>query len=274
MDVFHFSVGANAAREEVRKRAGSWFDPELAKAFESAAARRGFWETLAGDGTAAAVQALEPARHWIALDEDYLDEIAAAFGEVVDAKSHFTAGHSMRVGHYADLVAAELQLSDERRRWLRRGALLHDVGKLGVSNAILDKAGSLDGDEWEAVKRHATYTEQILGRIRQFSTLARVAAAHHERLDGSGYPDGLRGDAIPLSAQIVSIVDTFDAITTTRPYRAARSIDQARDELLSDVRAGKLNPELVTEFLRLLEEGVAGELGDLTTGGSARQDGS
>jgi len=258
VDVFHFSVGADAAREEVRKRAGSWFDPELAKAFESAAAQRGFWETLAGDGTAAAVQALEPARHWIALDEDYLDEIAAAFGEVVDAKSHFTAGHSMRVGHYADLVAAELQLSDERRRWLRRGALLHDVGKLGVSNAILDKAGSLDGDEWEAVKRHATYTEQILGRIRQFSTLARVAAAHHERLDGSGYPRGVGAEAIVLETRIITVADIFDAITATRPYRAAIPIDAS----LAMMR-GQVGTAIDGDCFAALERMVASEASEV-----------
>jgi len=227
VDVFQFSVGAEAALEEARRRAGAWFDPALVASLERIAARPTFWTTLTGDTVAAAVRALEPARHWIAVDEDYLDEIAAAFGEVVDAKSHFTAGHSMRVGTYADLLGSALGLEDQRRRWLRRAAVLHDVGKLGVSNAILDKAGRLDADEWRAVQLHATYTEQILGRIRLFSELAQVAGAHHERLDGRGYPRGIGAEAIGLETRIITVADIFDAITATRPYRDAIPIPRA-----------------------------------------------
>jgi HD-GYP domain-containing protein (c-di-GMP phosphodiesterase class II) len=227
VDVFQFSAGADAALDEARRRAGAWFDPALVAALERVAMRPAFWTTLASDTVADAVHALEPARHWIAVDEDYLDEIAAAFGEVVDAKSHFTAGHSIRVGTYADMVAAALGLDDGRRRWLRRAAVLHDVGKLGVSNAILDKPGRLDADEWLAVQRHATYTEQILGRIRLFSQLAQVAGAHHERLDGRGYPRGIGADAIGLETRIITVADIFDAITATRPYRGAIPVPRA-----------------------------------------------
>ena len=97
------------------------------------------------------------------------------------------------------MIAEELQLSPERRRWLRRAALLHDIGKLGVSNSVLDKPGKLDENEWAAMKMHAVYSEQILARIAAFSDLAPIAAAHHERLDGKGYPYGLRGDAIAMT---------------------------------------------------------------------------
>ena len=135
-----------------------------------------------------AVLALEPAQCAVPLDEDYMDEIAEGFGQVVDSKSPFTAGHSQRVGHYADCIAAELGMVPARRRWLKRAALLHDVGKLGVSNTILDKPGRLDADEWAAVQRHAGYTETILDHIGHFAEMARVAGAHHEKLDGSGYP--------------------------------------------------------------------------------------
>jgi HD-GYP domain-containing protein (c-di-GMP phosphodiesterase class II) len=227
VDVFQFSLGPEAALQEARRRSGAWFDPELVASLERVALRPGFWKTLASETVADAVHALEPERHWIAVDEDYLDEIAAAFGEVVDAKSHFTAGHSMRVGTYADLVGSALGLDDQRRRWLRRAAVLHDVGKLGVSNAILDKPGRLGADEWRAVQLHATYTEQILGRIRLFSKLAQVAGAHHERLDGRGYPRGIGADAIGLETRIITVADIFDAITATRPYRAAIPIPRA-----------------------------------------------
>jgi HD-GYP domain-containing protein (c-di-GMP phosphodiesterase class II) len=108
------------------------------------------------------------------------------------------------VGLYTDLIAVELGVSVERRRWLRRGALLHDIGKLGVSNSILDKPGKLDPDEWEAMKMHAAHSETILSQIAAFSELASIAAAHHERLDGNGYPKGLKGDEIALETRIIS----------------------------------------------------------------------
>ena len=123
-------------------------------------------------------------------------------------------------------MAAALGLSAPRRRWLKRGALLHDVGKLGVSNAVLDKPGKLDELEWEQVRAHAQHTQTILSRIGAFSELAQVASAHHERLDGGGYPLGLAGDAIALETRIITVADIFDAISADRPYRAAVSVQQ------------------------------------------------
>jgi HD-GYP domain-containing protein (c-di-GMP phosphodiesterase class II) len=221
VDVFHTVGGPAAAMAEVQLRVGRWFDPHLVAALERAATRRTFWPMLKAPDLAQAVLELEPGRYEMPLTEDYLDEIAAAFGQVVDAKSPYTAGHSMRVALYGDLVAEQLGLPPARRRWLRRAALLHDVGKLGVSNAVLDKPGKLEPDEWEAVKRHASHTESILGRIGPFAELARVAGAHHERLDGAGYPRGLTAEAITLETRIITTADIFDAITAERPYRAA-----------------------------------------------------
>jgi HD-GYP domain-containing protein (c-di-GMP phosphodiesterase class II) len=119
-----------------------------------------------------------------------------------------------------------MNIPEPRRRWLKRGALLHDVGKLGVSNCILDKPGKLDEAEWKAVQRHASYTEAILGRVRIFDELAVVSAAHHERLDGKGYPKGLSGADIALETRIITTADIFDAITAERPYRGAVPIDK------------------------------------------------
>jgi putative nucleotidyltransferase with HDIG domain len=169
---------------------------------------------------------MEPGAGEVVVDDDYLDDIAAAFGEVVDSKSPYTSGHSERVARIADALAERLGVAPERRRWLRRGALLHDVGKLGVSNATLDKPGSLDEDEWACMRAHAAHTEAILGRIGAFAELARVAGAHHERLDGGGYPRGVRGDAIALETRIITTADVFDAISADRPYRAAVPIAQ------------------------------------------------
>ena len=221
VDVFRTADGPAAALREARRRSGEWFDPALVAALERVAAGPAFWTTLDSPTLDREVLALEPGHFRIELDDDYLDDIAAAFGQVVDAKSPFTSGHSERVAHYADRIAYRLGLSAPRRRWLKRAALLHDVGKLGVSNAVLDKPGKLDADEWEAVRRHARYTQEILGRIDAFAELAQVAAAHHERLDGTGYPNRIAGDAISLETRIITTADIFDAISAQRPYRDA-----------------------------------------------------
>ncbi len=224
-DVFHTSGGPQAVAEELQRRRGQWLDPELIDAL-LAVADADFWQQLAGGDIGPAVLALEPGSKLVPLDEDYLDDIAAAFGQVVDSKSPYTSGHSARVALYVDLMAETMGIGAERRRWLRRGALLHDIGKLGVSNSILDKPGKLDGDEWAAVQAHAMHTETILGRIDAFGELARIAGAHHERLDGKGYPRGLGAQDITLETRIITCADIFDATTAARPYRAAVPVDE------------------------------------------------
>jgi HD-GYP domain-containing protein (c-di-GMP phosphodiesterase class II) len=226
VDVFRTAAGPDAACDEVRRRSGRWFDPGLARAFEAVAIEPRFWAMLESPHIDAAVRELEPGRFRVPIDDDYLDDIAAAFGQVVDSKSPFTSGHSERVARYVDAVAGALGLSAPRRRWLKRGALLHDVGKLGVSNALLDKPGALGQDEWATMRAHAQHTEAILSRIGAFGELARVAAAHHERLDGKGYPHGLSGAEISLETRIITVADIFDAISADRPYRAAVPVDK------------------------------------------------
>ena len=227
VDVFHASAGPQATREEVARRSGRWFDPRLADVFAVLAHDPAFWRQLASDDLELRVLEMEPARQPQPVDDDYLDDIALAFGQIVDAKSPYTAGHSARVALLADQVAGQLGLDDDERRWLRRAALLHDVGKLGVSNQILDKPGKLDPLEWAAVQRHALHTEQILGRISAFGVLARVAGAHHEKLDGTGYPRGLDARHIRLETRIITVADIFDALTADRPYRPAMPTAQA-----------------------------------------------
>jgi putative nucleotidyltransferase with HDIG domain len=226
VDVFHVSEGQNAAMNEVRRRNGQWFSPELVAAMEKLTLNPTFWSTLSNNNLNDAVEALEPASFIVPLDEDYLDDIATAFGQVVDSKSPFTSGHSSRVALYTDLISEELGLDPARRRWLKRAALLHDVGKLGVSNSVLDKAGKLDDNEWAAVKEHAALTEKILSKIKAFDELAKVAGAHHERLDGNGYPNRLSAVDISLETRIITTADIFDAITADRPYRGAIPIPE------------------------------------------------
>ena len=213
--------GPQGTREEVARRSGRWFDPRLADAFAVLARDPKFWAQLGAEDLEERVLEMEPAQQAQPVDDEYLDDIAMAFGQIVDAKSPWTAGHSLRVALITDQVSEQLGLGEPERRWLRRGALLHDVGKLGVSNQILDKAGPLDPFEWAAVQRHAAHTERILGRISAFGVLARVAGAHHERLDGSGYPRGLDARHIRLETRIITTADIFDALTADRPYRAA-----------------------------------------------------
>ncbi|NBN76730.1 HD domain-containing protein [Microvirga tunisiensis] len=235
-DVFQIGHGRAAALAEIRARSGSWFRPALVQAFETAAGRPGFWEDLARPDLPDLVFAMAPARRDREVDEDYLDEIAEAFSDIVDAKSPYTADHSNRVTLYADLIAEEMGLAPAHRRWLRRAALLHDLGKLGVSNQVLDKPGKLDDLEWAQVRSHPLASEKILARVAAFADIAPVAGAHHERLDGKGYPHGLSGEEVCLEARILTLADVFDALTAERPYRGAMPI--ARALAIIDADAG------------------------------------
>lgn len=226
-DVFYQVGGAPAAHAEVRRRSGTWFDPHVVAAFETATADPAFWTVFDSDDFNDRLWALEPGKEAMETTDERLDAITLAFAQIVDAKSHFTYGHSERVGHYAHALAVAMGFSAERTAWVRRGALLHDLGKLGVSNAILDKPGRLNAEEWAQVKRHPSLTEDILARIAPFKSLARVAGAHHERLDGYGYPRGLAAPDIALETRIITTADIFDALTAERPYRGAIPVDKA-----------------------------------------------
>ncbi len=226
-DVFAIHEGPEAAIREVAGRSGEWFDPAMVDAFLKAAACPDFWETYRSADIDRIVLETEPAQRAVYADEAYLDDIAAGFARVIDAKSPFTSGHSERVALYTDMIAEELGYDPERRRLVKRAALLHDIGKLGVSNSILDKPGKLDDREWEQMRMHAFHSEEILSHIAAFRQLAVIGGAHHEKLDGTGYPRGLKGDEIDLDTRIVSTADVFDALTADRPYRAAMSIAQA-----------------------------------------------
>ncbi|WP_062221964.1 HD-GYP domain-containing protein [Aureimonas sp. D3] len=224
VDVFHRGEGAEAALNEVAARNGRWFDPALVSAFRRASARPGFWSRLEGP-EADLFPACEEDEGFV--DEDYLDEIAEAFADVVDSKSPFTSGHCKRVALFTDLIGETLGFTPEKRRWMKRAALLHDIGKLGVSNMILDKPGPLTDDEVALMRLHASHSRTILSQIGAFASLAEVGGAHHERLDGKGYPEGLKGEAISLETRIVTVADIFDALTADRPYRTAMPVSKA-----------------------------------------------
>jgi len=225
-------AGASAAREMVARGRGRWFDPRLADLFAVLARDPAFHAGLAADDLETRVVEMAPPQP---VDDDALDAVARAFGEIADAKSAWTDGHSARVALIAQGLGAQLGLDERERRWLRRGALLHDIGKLGVSNQILDKPSPLAACEWAAMQRHAQDAERILARIPSFAALARVVGAHREKLDGSGYPRGLDARHIRLETRILTLADRLDALTCDRPWRAALPTDQALQRLRDGV---------------------------------------
>ena len=251
VDVFQIANGSDAAKREIQQRAGTWFDPQLATAFARVAAREEFWRMLRADDLQQAIFALEPAQHCAVVDEDYLDDISLAFAQVIDSKSPYTSGHSERVTLFSDMIAEQMGFSADQRRWLKRAALLHDIGKLGVSNSILDKPGKLDADEWAAMQMHAANTQTILSRIVAFGDLAPIAGAHHERLDGKGYPHGLAGDQIVLETRIITTADIFDALTADRPYRAAMPVTKAL-AIMTDMVGTAIDTDCFTALRRAL----------------------
>ena len=172
----------------------------------------------------------------------------------LEAKDAYTRGHSARVSKYAVKTAVQLGWTGERLEHLRLGSELHDIGKIGTMEAVLNKPGPLTPDEFEHIKLHTTLGETILAPfLGQAPVVLRIVRSHHERLDGSGFPDALTGDRIPLEARIVSVVDAFDAMTTNRAYRASRSPDEAFEEL--DRCAGShFDPDMVAAFARAFRD--------------------
>ena len=172
----------------------------------------------------------EVQRLYAELEESYESTLEALI-TALDFRDNETHGHSRRVVEYAVLVAKAMEVGDSEIGWIRRGAILHDVGKIGVSDAILRKPGKLDAAEWEEMKRHPEMGYRMLRHVRFLAPALDIVYCHQERWDGSGYPRGLKGHEIPLGARIFATVDTFDAMTSDRPYRAALSIGAARDEI-------------------------------------------
>ena len=248
IDVFFMTGGRAAAVKEVKRRSGNWFDPVFVDAFMAVEKEAGFWQVLVAADIEAVVLGLEPAQTERLADEDYLDDVAAAFARVIDAKSPYTSGHSDRVALFTDMIAEEMGYDIPARRKIKRAALLHDIGKLGVSNSVLDKPGKLDDEEWVQMKRHAAYSEAILEKIAAFADLAKIAGAHHERLDGRGYPNGLFGEEIGMDTRIISTADVFDALTADRPYRAAMPLAKAFSILDED--AGKSHDPICIAALK------------------------
>lgn len=234
LDAFASEEGAAKAMAVLEQRSGTWFDPTLVHAAAELHRAGTLWTGCRArnshDALLAAVVACEPAIG-TGVGEQEIDAICEAFADVVDAKSPFTYRHSIGVAETSVTIARRLGLRADRVQLVRRAALLHDLGKLSVPNTILDKAGRLSAAEGRIVAEHARLTRRILNRIRSFAELAYIAGAHHERLDGSGYPDRLVAEELSLEARIVAVADVYSAMTEQRPYRKAFTHSEAIAQL-------------------------------------------
>ncbi|MBI2846054.1 MAG: HD-GYP domain-containing protein [Chloroflexi bacterium] len=177
-----------------------------------------------------------------------------ALSSSLDLRDHETEGHAMRVAHRAVELAKILGVSPEELRTIEYGGLLHDVGKIGIPDNVLLKPGPLTAGEWAVIKKHPELGYRIVSEIKFLNGAAEIVRAHHERYDGQGYPLGLKGKEIPLGARIFSVVDTYDAMTSDRPYRKALSHEEAISEIAENAGT-QFDPQVVEAFLRLVDQG-------------------
>ena len=237
-DVFHRAAGLEAAVEVVAARAGGAYDPGLAETFCRSA---GTVMAAAGEGSAwEAALAAEPPPHR-SVSEERLDEICRAIADFVDIKSPWTLGHSSGVAELAEAAAWRLGFTAEEVAALRRAALVHDLGRVGIPNSIWERPGSLTPDERERVRLHAYLTERVLAHAPALAPLGAVAGLHHERLDGSGYHRACGASSLPAPARVLAAADVYHALTEARPHRPARSPDEAAGTLQEEVTAGRLD---------------------------------
>jgi putative nucleotidyltransferase with HDIG domain len=227
LDIFSIGRGTQNAIDTLQERSGTWFDPQLVRVAISLHSRGALWAncspTDAERDTRQAVLDLDSGTHH-KLEPGQVDMICEAFADVVDAKSPFTFRHSVGVADAALAIAKTMGLPADRVQLVRRSALLHDIGKLSISNSILDKSGVLSANEWDAVRQHPRITRLILERVRSFGEMAIIAGEHHEKLDGTGYPDKLTARDLSLESRIIAVADVFAALSEDRPYRAGLNL--------------------------------------------------
>ena len=238
VEVFFRTRGLSAALDMAVERRGAWFDPQLVDALLVIRSDTDFWNSLLAPDLFAELAPWEPADAVLLADEACLDRLSSAFARVVDAKSPWTYQHSTRVAEIAQGVAERFGATPDMLRDVRRAALLHDIGKLGVSNLVLDKPGRLTEDEFDQLKSHADYTQRILEQVTALGHMADVASAHHERLDGRGYHRRLAGAQLHWVSRVLAVADICEALSAQRPYRDALDWPQIREIMARDVGVG------------------------------------
>ncbi|CUH94635.1 hypothetical protein P22_0701 [Propionispora sp. 2/2-37] len=179
-----------------------------------------------------------------------LHDVVEALALALEAKSSYTCGHSERVADLSLLLAKTMGFSREEQMKIHIGAHLHDIGKIGIPDVILNKQGKLAPEEFVRMRKHTVIGDSIVGHIQAFREIADIVRYHHERSDGKGYPDGLEGEKIPLAARIVAVADSFDAMTTVRTYRQAVTLQEALDEI-ERCRGTQFDPGVVDALQKL-----------------------
>lgn len=235
-------------------------DPHLLTEAANAGADNVIAKPVVADELVARVRSLVKLKR----DTDNLESVEVVMTTLavtIEARDPYTKGHCERLAAYGAAVGERLGLSGDDLRALRRGGFLHDVGKIAVPDSILLKAGPLTAAEYDVMKRHTIVGDELCAGLVSLKKARSIIRHHHECLDGSGYPDGLTGEAVPLLAQIIGMVDVFDALTTDRPYRPALSADTAREHLREDVRCGRRRADLIECLFTVLRDTSAGRNG-------------
>ena len=247
LEIYHRSDGVDAAVAVARERRGTQFDPWLVDVFCAEAAA--VFDGIDAATTWGAVIDAEPGLG-VVLSDAELESALEAIADFTDLKSPWTIGHSRGVADLAGAAASVYGLSAAEAMLVRRAGLVHDLGRLGVSNAIWDKPGPLSAAELERVRLHPYLTERMLASSPALAELGAIAVQHHERLDGSGYPRGLTGDALTPSGRVLAAADAYHAMTEARPHRPALSAEAAAAELRSGVRASLFDADAADAVLR------------------------
>ena len=238
VEVFFSTSGMLAALDVAERRRGRWFDPQLIDVLVNLKGDQAFWSRLADDDLIQQLREYEPTEGVLLANEDCLDRVAEGFARVVDAKSPWTYQHSTRVAEIAVGVAQQFNCTPQLLRDIRRAALLHDIGKLGVSNLILDKPGKPTPEEFEQIRKHPDFSLQILRRVGAFGQLADVASAHHERIDGRGYHRRQSGTEFHWVSRVLAVADICEAMSAKRPYRDAIPWPKIHQIMSQDIGTG------------------------------------
>ena len=256
LDLFCSEFGPAKAMDILAERSATWYDPDLVRAAQSLHQQGLLWGQCLPDSDPVALQpavlALDPGSSTALAARD-IDLICSGFADVVDAKSPFTYRHAVGTTEAAVLISNAMGLAPDRVDVVRRAALLHDIGMLGVPNTILDKQGPLTTGEWAAIHRHPLLSQQILSRVRAFSEIAVLAAQHHEKLNGTGYPFRLADQQLSLESRILAVADIFSALMESRPYRQDLTLAEVEQQLALKV-PHRLDARCVDAVISVLDQ--------------------
>jgi HD-GYP domain-containing protein (c-di-GMP phosphodiesterase class II) len=250
----HVLQQTEAIVEKIEKARGTMFAPELVEAFKSLADKESFWLDIINLKCSSILSGNAGITSRILIDNEILRELTAIFSRIIDFRSRFTATHSSGVAACAAMLAKIIGMSDSEQTMMKIAGNFHDLGKLAVPKEILEKPGSLTGQEFCIIKSHPYYTKNILSQFRDLSTIASWASEHHERLDGKGYPCHLRAGELSLGSRIMAVADVFTAITEDRPYRKGMDSRQVIKVLNNQASNNALDGDIVNILISHFEE--------------------